>query len=173
MQSLDRFGMISARHSALVAFVTILLGCGNGGGNNDPAELHFEEVQAVSLGGGTDVCIAMTGGRERIAGLQMNLHWDDTSRRLCRANPATGKAVQSALQGRGVLKAILISFSDVEPIPDGQLFCCGFVAVGDPGGQCVVEVTQIIGSSPTGTRIDGFEVTNQAVVDIDRLIAIP
>src|SRR5262245_31775082 len=75
----------------------------------------FLSSGGAKLGDSAELCVSMTGGAGQVAGLQTNIHWDDTcmtptdSRRLCRVNQATGKNVQTALQGqRGTLKAILI-----------------------------------------------------------------
>jgi hypothetical protein len=129
------------------------------------ATLFLSNASALQ-GESANVCVSMTGGGGEVAGLQLNLNWDDrcmtptNARRLCSSNPATGKTVQSALQGRGALKAILISFSDTNPIPDGDLLCCSFMAVGDFGQRCGVSMTNIIGSTAAGTRIDSIRAGN-------------
>lgn len=143
-----------------------------------PAAAHadaklFLSTGAAALGQSGRLCVSMIGGASEVAGLQANLGWDDTcmtptdARRLCRADPATGKNVQTALQGRGSLKAILISFSDVNPIPDGNLFCCDFTAVGQEGTRCPpVRLEQIIGSTGNGTRIDSIKAGNTGLFTV-------
>jgi hypothetical protein len=133
----------------------------------------FLSSASATLGQSGRMCVSMTGGANQVAGLQANLRWDDTcmtpvdSRRLCRAEAATGKNVQSALQRRGILKAILISFSDVNPIPDGPLFCCEFTAVGTEGTRCApVQMTDIIGSTAKGERINTIKAGNTGVFTI-------
>lgn len=133
----------------------------------------FLSSGGARLGESAELCVSMTGGAGEVAGLQANLVWDDTcmtptdARRLCKAAPETGKSVQSALQGRGTLKAILISFSDVNPIPDGKLFCCSFTAVGAEGTRCpAVQMNQIIGSTSTGTRINSIRAGNTGVFTV-------
>lgn len=126
----------------------------------------FLSRAAAPLGESADICVSMSGGGGQLAGLQLNLNWEDScmtptdARRLCRSDPATGKVVQSALQGRGSLKAILISFSDVNPIPDGNLFCCSFEAVGNIGRCNPVQMSNIIGSTSSGQRIDNIGAGN-------------
>lgn len=124
------------------------------------------------------ICVSMTGGAGQIAGLQANMRWDDNcmtpndAKRLCKANAATGKSVQSALQGRGMLKAILISFSDVNPIPDGELFCCEFLMVGE--GRCAaVQLDNIIGSTATGQRINGITAGNTGTFGVGAVAGGP
>lgn len=126
------------------------------------ATLYLSSATAVQ-GQSSKICVSLEDGENEIAGLQTNLVWDDTcmtpsdARRLCKANAASGKSVQTALQGRGVLKAIVISFSDVNPIPDGEVFCCEFLAIGGEGQRCLgVRMENIIGSTDKGMRIDGI-----------------
>lgn len=132
----------------------------------------FLSSAAAALGESAEICVSMSGGGGQIAGLQLNLNWEDScmtpsnARRLCRSDAATGKTVQSALQGRGALKAILISFSDVSPIPDGNLFCCEFTAVGDVGRCGPVSMTTIIGSTGAGVRINGIGAGNTGVFTV-------
>jgi len=133
----------------------------------------FLSNTSVGLGDNGSICVSMTGGAGQIAGLQANMRWDDSCmtptdiKRLCKANAATGKSVQSASPGRGVLKAILISFSDVNPIPDGELFCCQFLAVGNEGTRCPpVQLESIIGSTAAGQRINNIRAGNTGVFAI-------
>jgi hypothetical protein len=132
----------------------------------------FLSNAGAPLGETAEICVTLSGGGGKIAGLQLNLNWEDScmtpanARRLCRSNQATGKTVQSALQGRGTLKAILISFSDVAPIPDGNLFCCEFTAVGDVGRCGPVSITAVIGSTGNGERINGISAGNTGVFTV-------
>lgn len=135
-------------------------------------DLGLSTTSVVARGESGPVCVSMIDGRNEVAGLQLNLVWDDScvtptdGRDLCRADPATGKNAQSALLGRGELKTILISFSDVEPIPDGPLLCCDFTAVGKEGKRCAIRATNVIGSTSTGVRLDDFDITNKGLLTI-------
>lgn len=124
------------------------------------AEAANFTAQTTPTGGqGANVCVFMDGGNNEIAGAQMDLNWDPncmesaagSSKPKCRSNPDTNKTVQSALKSPGLLKAIMISFSDVDPIPDGLLFCCEFTLKGND--SCNVGITNLIGSSGQGQRM--------------------
>jgi hypothetical protein len=136
------------------------------------ARLIFENATPTLRGQSSDVCLALAEGEGEIAGLQTNLVWDDrcitpaNGQRPCLAAAESGKTVQARLQGPGELKAIVISFADTNPIPDGRIFCCSFTAVGNPGERCVVTASRIIGATATGMRIDGIQSANNAVVAI-------
>jgi hypothetical protein len=126
------------------------------------ATLYTPPVNAQP-GGSANVCVWMSGGNNEVAGVQMDLTWDPQcmlpasggTRPKCRSNPDTGKTVQSALRGGSTLRAIMISFSDVEPIPDGELFCCEFRIVDNPkGSNCGLSFSNVIASTPRGERTD-------------------
>lgn len=126
------------------------------------ATLYTPPVNAQP-GGSANVCVWMSGGNNQVAGVQMDVTWDPQcmlpasggTRPKCRSNPDTGKTVQSALRGGSTLRAIMISFSDVEPIPDGELFCCEFRIVDNPkGSSCGLSFSNVIASTPRGERTD-------------------
>ena len=129
-------------------------------------------------GGNANVCVWMSGGNDQVAGLQMDISWDAKcmvpasggSRPKCRSNPDTGKTVQSATRGATTLRAIMISFSDVDPIPDGELFCCEFRVVDQPAGNaCSLAVSNVIASTPTGQKTDArFDRGRGAAVNVGR-----
>ena len=108
------------------------------------------------------VCVMQDNGANQVAGVQMELSWDPgcmssasaSGKPKCESNPDTGKTVQSAMKGGSMLKAIFLSFSDVEPIPDGWLFCCDF-SLADKNNKsgCTVSVGNVIGSTSQGQRI--------------------
>lgn len=127
------------------------------------AATFFVQQTDGAPGQPVDVCVWMTGGNNEVAGVQMDLSWDPAcmepatggNRPRCRSNPDTGKTVQSAPRGASTVRAIMLSFSDVDPIPDGELFCCQFrVTNNPPGGQCAVGFSNLIASTPTGQRTD-------------------
>jgi len=126
------------------------------------AATFFTQPINAAPGQEADVCIWMSGGNNQVAGVQMDLTWDSNcmtppagNRPRCRSNPDTGKTVQSAARGASTVRAIMLSFSDVDPIPDGELFCCGFrIAASPPEGQCSVSFSNLIASTPTGQRTD-------------------
>src|SRR5262249_27350205 len=124
---------------------------------------HTQRGWAVTLavgstsaapGASTDVCIFMSGGAQVVAGVQLNLNWDGSCASVnsgdgisaqCRANPSTGKNVQTSVgkspcqNDPNCLTALLFSMSDTAPIPDGQLFCCTFsVLEGASTNRCDV-----------------------------------
>lgn len=126
----------------------------------------------IQVGAASDVCVVMREGAQGIAGIQMNLSWDDRClapadpKQLCKASPASGKTTQTALQSPSELKAIVISFTDVSPIPDGELFCCQFVGK-QRDDSCRVEISKVIGSTAQGDRVDGIKAEEGRLAVVD------
>lgn len=125
------------------------------------AATFYSPPVSANAGQPANVCILMSDGNYEVAGVQMDITWDAScmipasggSRPKCRSNPDTGKTVQSALRGGSTLRAIMVSFSDTEPIPDGELFCCEFRVTDNPGGSgCGVSLSNVIASTPRGQR---------------------
>jgi len=127
------------------------------------AATFYTPPVSAQPGGTANVCVWMSDGNNEVAGAQMDISWEPScmvpasggSRPKCRSNPDTGKTVQSATRGASTLRAIMISFSDVEPIPDGELFCCEFRIVDNPSGSaCGLSFSNVIASTPGGQRTD-------------------
>jgi hypothetical protein len=99
----------------------------------------------------------------QVAGVQMDFNWDadcltanvrSSGGPQCRSNAATGKTVQSAMRGGSGLRAIMLSVADVNPIPDGELFCCEFTVDSFASApQCPIRLSNVIGANPTGQRV--------------------
>jgi hypothetical protein len=114
-------------------------------------------------GTGTSVCIQMLNSDGQVAGVQMDFAWDpdclsanvrSSGGPQCRSNPATGKTVQSAMRGGSSLRAIMLSVADVNPIPDGELFCCEFTVDSfASAAQCPIRLGNVIGANSTGQRV--------------------
>lgn len=118
-----------------------------------------------------NVCVAMSGSNGQVGGLQLDLAWtpgcmsagQPGSAVACTPNGATGKDVHSNVLGGGAsMRALLLSTTDPNPIPDGELFCCQFSALKSPP-CCGLGVGNVILSSPTGQRVSGGSV--QAFID--------
>lgn len=125
------------------------------------AATFYSPPVSANSGQAANLCIFMSDGNYEVAGVQMDITWDAScmipasggTRPKCRSNPDTGKTVQSALRGGSTLRAIMVSFSDTEPIPDGELFCCEFRVTDNPGGSgCGVSLSNVIASTPRGQR---------------------
>jgi hypothetical protein len=153
----------TTRFIALILGMLCLSACGDG-----------DSQQHVAESPSTDVCVAMTGSKGEVGGLQMDVSWNSTcmtaaraggSDAQCAPNPSTGKSVQTALLSDAYMRALFLSLSDQGPVPDGELFCCKFaVASSQTASCCSVEIGNLILAGPTGSRIDGPNVAVQVSV---------
>jgi hypothetical protein len=111
-------------------------------------------------GRAAQVCVLMDNSGYQVAGMQVDLTWDNTcmqastsgtgSAGQCVAHPSTGKTVSSRVNGPS-LRAIFFSTDNVDPIPDGELFCCTFTQPARP--CCGLQLSKLITSDPTGRRL--------------------
>lgn len=93
------------------------------------------------------ICVALEQtAEEMIAGTENLIVWDGSCATLledtCAANPAHGKQLSGSLQAQEELtyKALVLSFTDVDPIPAGQLYCCDFLVHANPGECCQLRI---------------------------------
>jgi hypothetical protein len=124
-------------------------------------------AQAVTLSAGSatvsqpgdraSVCVDMASEGRDVAGVQNDLVWDSgcaTIEGRCEANPSHGKNLSTASPGRGRVRAILLSFENVDPIPDSELYCCQFRVVTRTAGSCCsIAIENAITSDPKGQRL--------------------
>ena len=121
--------------------------------------LTIQPVVPVMSGQTADVCIVLDSGGASVAGTQNDLHWDGTCATLaspadCRINPAIDKSLAaSLLRSDFTYRGIVLSLSDLDPIPDGVLYCCPFIVDAAPGNCCPIEVLNALGAEPGGTSL--------------------
>ena len=85
------------------------------------------------------VCVEMIGGTGFVAGTQNDLAWDLGCVEIgetCQANPQHGKSVFTKLHPGPSLRALVLSYSNTDPIDDGVLYCCPFHVASVPSGTC-------------------------------------
>jgi hypothetical protein len=119
--------------------------------------LTAASVTVAAPGDAADVCVTLRSGGTIVAGTQNDLVWDGTcailpSASACHGNPATGKSLSTAILPTDDfrLRALVLSLTDVDPIPDGSLYCCTFTVDAAPGACCPLSVTNVGASDPTG-----------------------
>lgn len=105
------------------------------------------------------LCVGLVlRSNEQIAGTENELVWDEDCATLldgsCAEDSGHGKQLSGTLQKqRGAYKALLLSFSDTDPMPAGTLYCCNFLVHAEPGSCCRVRVTNPGGSDPEGNSM--------------------
>src|SRR5262249_23704076 len=105
------------------------------------------------------VCVMLSTGGKQIAGTQNDLIWDGNCASLpdehsCFVAGSHGKQLSAATRcGDFCLRAIIISLGDVNPIPDGPLYCCNFQSESEGGGCCAINMTNAAASDPDGNAV--------------------
>jgi hypothetical protein len=120
--------------------------------------LDATSATVSASGDRADLCVVLDSGGAQVAGTQNDLTWDGTCATLatpadCRVNSATGKTLSGALAPMGSdfsYRGLVLSFTDTEPLPDGQLYCCTFTVESAPGSCCPVAVVNAAASDPSG-----------------------
>jgi hypothetical protein len=123
--------------------------------------LQASSATVAQPGDRGDVCIALRSGGAQVAGTQNDLVWDGSCATLsdahdCRANPDTNKELHGTLHPQGrdfTYRALVLSLSDVNPIPDGVLYCCAFRVEASPGECCSIGVVNAGAADPKGSAI--------------------
>jgi hypothetical protein len=132
--------------------------------------LQATSAVAATAGETADLCVVLNSGGAQVAGTQNDLVWDGSCATLssataCRVNQATGKSLNGSLAlGDSTYRALVLSFSDVDPIPDGQLYCCTFTVDAMPGNCCAVSVVNTGASDPRGQVLPSVGNTAQLCV---------
>jgi hypothetical protein len=98
-------------------------------------------------------CVVLNSGGEQVAGVQCDLTWNPSCVSLegkCAANLTHGKTLNQARRGDSGMRAILLALDNLDPIPDGELFCCTFKTLKCDGGCCAINIENALGSTPQG-----------------------
>ncbi len=110
-----------------------------------------------------EICVSLElRAGEEIAGTENELIWQSScasiAQESCAPNPAHGKMLTDSLRpgdgGSTSYKALVLSFSDTNPIPAGELYCCRFAANLQSEGECCqISVVAPGASDPVGREV--------------------
>jgi hypothetical protein len=124
--------------------------------------LQAKSASVSQPGGTAPICIYMATKGQQVAGIESVLRWDGTCSTLpdsphCYEVGSHGKQVQYphnlATQAEFAIKVLVLSLGDVEPMPDGPVYCCDFQGEADPGQCCNITLTGTRASDPKGQPI--------------------
>lgn len=121
---------------------------------------------SAQAGDTPDICVLMPDNDGQVSGIQMDLQWDssclnaDTAggdEGACEVNRAANRdTFRSKVSNQSQMRVLMLSISDTTPIPASvkQLFCCQFRVSPNAGGRtCTVNLSNVIASNATGTRL--------------------
>lgn len=120
------------------------------------------EPTTATVGGAGDTarfCVELGGEGVTIAGTQNDIVWNGDCATLirCQASPAAGKPLSANIRPNSyfTLTAIMLSLGDLDPIPDGSLYCCDFrVETAEPGSCCPLSLQRARVSDPQARGAD-------------------
>ncbi len=112
------------------------------------------------------ICVNLPDNDGQVSGIQMDLSWDPSCLNIvtqsategaCAVNPATNRTTfRTRVNAGNSMKVLMFNMSDTTPIPasEQQLFCCQFqVSPAAAGRTCGINLSNVIASSATGTRL--------------------
>ncbi len=148
------FENVYRRSAATVVAFLISLTCAQA------ATINLTSDTVERAGDTGTICVNLvTRGGERVAGTENLLVWDGDCATIldgtCEANPAHGKNLSGVVQQQRdfTYKGLVLSLTDTDPMPAGELYCCDFVAAADPGGCCRIRIGSPGGSDPEGNSL--------------------
>jgi hypothetical protein len=143
----------------IAAFVTgaVCLVAGAAGA----ATITISSASVQRLSDPARVCVGLVlDVEEQVAGTENLIVWDGECATIlqetCAANPAHGKQLSGVIQAQQdfTYKALILSFTDTDPIPAGELYCCAFsLHVAGPGDCCELRVASPGAGDPEGNAL--------------------
>jgi hypothetical protein len=109
----------------------------------------------VAAGETATFCVELSSAGATVAATENDLRWDPNCLTLvgrCAVEPTTGKELLSNQRTAAELRAIVISLSDTNAIPDGRLYCCS-LRTEPTEGCCPVEIFSAAASDPEGRAL--------------------
>ena len=110
------------------------------------------------------ICVFLQSGGQQVAGTQNDLRWDNNcasmpvgagNKPACQVAGSHGKDLHTDFPPGPdfSVRGLILSFGDVDPMPDGPLYCCNFESEADPGQCCTINITNVGSSDPHGNAL--------------------
>ena len=109
--------------------------------------------------GTVKLCVGLDAGGQKVAGTQNDLIWDGSCSNLkansCTAVPDSKKPLHgnAPTNLQSTYRALVFALDNVDPIRDGQLYCCEFELKGTGDACCAVRLDRLGASDPSGTAL--------------------
>jgi hypothetical protein len=150
------------RDSRRTAFPLALLLLAAGPWSAAAVTLEVTTATVAQPGDTARLCVLLRTEGKTVAGTQNDLTWDASCATLadkdrCEANPSHGKGLNAAIPpgSPNTLRAFVLSLTDVDPIPDTELYCCSFTSkLSEQGTCCEVGISRAGASTPDGVAIE-------------------
>jgi len=120
--------------------------------------LQVGSATVANPGDSAAICVSLAAGGSLVAGTQNDLVWDGgcatlPSESACQAAKANDKSLVGKIVGDFRYRGLILSLDNVDPIDDGDLYCCSFTADSAPGACCPIDITGAQAADPGGNAL--------------------
>lgn len=142
------------RRAATVAACAILLSA------SFASAVELKLQRRASEPGKGRVCVVLDSDGVDVAGTQNDLRFDSTCAGLEQANCVAAKQHGKPLHGSlpanepSTFRSLVFALDNVDPMIEGDVYCCDFTIKGEGDGCCQVEMTRVGLSDPQGVALD-------------------
>ncbi len=106
------------------------------------------------------VCVSMDSKGVDVAGTQNDLNFDASCASLAQADCVASKHHNKPLHGSippnepSTFRSLVFALDNVDPMADGEVYCCDFTVKGEGDGCCAVTMGRLGASDPQGVALD-------------------
>ncbi len=128
-------------------------------------DLTLERKSAAA--GKARVCVGMDAKGVDVAGTQNDLRFDPSCASLvktdCVASEHHGKTLHGSIPASDPtsFRSLVFALDNVDPMAEGEVYCCDFTIEGEGDGCCAVEMGRLGVSDPQGVALDVRAVPDQ------------
>jgi hypothetical protein len=111
-------------------------------------------------GATAQVCVTLDSEGQSVAGTQNDLSWNAGCASLEAAKCVASAHHKKPLHGsipkslQSTYRSLVFALDNVDPMADGEIYCCTFDIKGSSDSCCAVEITRIGASDPQGNALD-------------------
>jgi MYXO-CTERM domain-containing protein len=104
------------------------------------------------------VCVTLDSGGQQVAGTQNDLVWDGKCATLTKGScqvAAPKKQLNDAFPPGAsfTMRAFVLALDNLDPIPNGNLYCCNFISELSSSGSCPIRISNALGADPKGNPV--------------------
>ena len=107
------------------------------------------------------ICVVLDAKGQVVAGTQNDLSWDPGCANLeseakCVVSPHHKKPLHGSIPKSltATFRSLVFALDNVDPMPDGDLYCCSFQVTGSSDSCCPVQIGRVAVSDPEGNALD-------------------
>jgi hypothetical protein len=120
--------------------------------------MRVSEAVVSKPGQRAPVCISLETDGQEVAGTQNDLSWDGDCATLTQGSckvAAPGKELTSAFPPGSsfLIRAFVLAVDNLDPIRDGDLYCCNFISELTDAGFCPIRISNALGADSSGRAV--------------------